>query len=107
MVVSGEGLGSANSSDFMDLQPSRTITFLPFMYTTSLRFNITDDNEPEIAESFHLILLENTIKGDAVLASPNAVQVTIEPNDKPHGVLSISNSALVQPISINEDLTPR
>uniref|UniRef100_A0A3B4G959 Adhesion G-protein coupled receptor V1 n=1 Tax=Pundamilia nyererei TaxID=303518 RepID=A0A3B4G959_9CICH len=108
MVVSGEGLGSATPAvDFFDLQPVRRVTFPPFVYKASLLFNISDDNVPELAESFHLVLLEDTIRGDAVLVSPNSVQVTIEPNDKPHGVLSISSSALVQPISINEDLTQR
>uniref|UniRef100_A0A4W6G945 Adhesion G-protein coupled receptor V1 n=1 Tax=Lates calcarifer TaxID=8187 RepID=A0A4W6G945_LATCA len=108
MVVSGEGLGSATPAmDFLDLQPVRTVTFPPFVYKTSLLFNINDDTVPEIAESFHLVLLEETIKGDAVLISPNAVLVTIEPNDKPHGVLSISSSAVIQPITINEDLTQR
>eukprot|EP00064_Thunnus_orientalis_P005520 superscaffoldBa00000542_g5534 len=108
MVVSGEGLGSATPAvDFLDLQQVRTITFPPFVYTTSLQFNINDDKVPEIAESFHVVLLEETVRGDAVLVSPNAVQVTIEPNDKPHGVLSISSSAVIQPISINEDLTQR
>uniref|UniRef100_A0A668RW45 Adhesion G-protein coupled receptor V1 n=1 Tax=Oreochromis aureus TaxID=47969 RepID=A0A668RW45_OREAU len=108
MVVSGEGLGSATPAvDFFDLQPVRRVTFPPFVYKTSLLFNISDDNVPELAESFHLVLLEDTIRGDAVLVSPNSVQVTIEPNDKPHGVLSISSSTLVWPISINEDLTQR
>ncbi|GLD66863.1 G-protein coupled receptor 98 isoform X1, partial [Lates japonicus] len=108
MVVSGEGLGSATpASDFLDLQPVRTVTFPPFVYKTSLLFNINDDAVPEIAESFHLVLLEETIRGDAVLISPNAVLVTIEPNDKPHGVLSVSSSAVIQPITINEDLTQR
>uniref|UniRef100_A0A3B4V3U8 Adhesion G-protein coupled receptor V1 n=1 Tax=Seriola dumerili TaxID=41447 RepID=A0A3B4V3U8_SERDU len=108
MVVSGEGLGSATPAvDFLDLQPVRTVTFPPFVYKMSLLFNIIDDIEPEIAESFHLVLLEETIQGDAVLVSPNAVLVTIEPNDKPYGVLSISSSAVIQPISINEDLTQR
>lgn len=108
MVVSGEGLGSATPAvDFFDLQPVRRVAFPPFVYKASLLFNISDDNVPELAESFHLVLLEDTIRGDAVLVSPNSVQVTIEPNDKPHGVLSISSSALVQPISINEDLTQR
>uniref|UniRef100_A0A669EYL3 Adhesion G-protein coupled receptor V1 n=1 Tax=Oreochromis niloticus TaxID=8128 RepID=A0A669EYL3_ORENI len=108
MVVSGEGLGSATPAvDFFDLQPVRRVTFPPFVYKTSLLFNISDDNVPELAESFHLVLLEDTIRGDAVLVSPNSVQVTIEPNDKPHGVLSISSSTLVRPISINEDLTQR
>ncbi|XP_070689817.1 adhesion G-protein coupled receptor V1 [Pempheris klunzingeri] len=108
MVVSGEGLGSATPAvDFLDLQPVSAITFPPFVYTTSLLFKISDDDVPEIAESFHLVLLEETISGDAVLVSPNAVLVTIEPNDKPHGVLSISSSAVIQPITINEDLTQR
>ncbi|XP_040899032.1 adhesion G-protein coupled receptor V1 [Toxotes jaculatrix] len=108
MVVSGEGLGSATPAvDFLDLQPVRTVTFPPFVYKTSLLFNIIDDIVPEIAESFHVVLLEETVRGDAVLISPNAVLVTIEPNDKPHGVLSISSSAVIQPISINEDLTQR
>ncbi|XP_037634420.1 adhesion G-protein coupled receptor V1 isoform X2 [Sebastes umbrosus] len=108
MVVSGEGLVSATPDvDFLDLQPVRTVTFPPFVYTASLLFKISDDDKPEIAESFHLVLLEETIRGDAVLVSPNAVLVTIEPNDKPHGVLSISSSAVIQPITINEDLTQR
>ena len=108
MVVSGEGLGSATPAvDFLDLQQVRTVTFPPFVYKTSLLFNINDDKVPEIAESFHVVLLDETVRGDAVLVSPNAVQVTIEPNDKPHGVLSISSSAVIQPISINEDLTQR
>ncbi|XP_030273384.1 adhesion G-protein coupled receptor V1 isoform X2 [Sparus aurata] len=108
MVVSGEGLGSATPAvDFLDLQPVRTLTFPPFVYKSSLLFNIRDDDVPEIAESFHLVLLEETIRGDAVLVPSNAVLVTIEPNDKPHGVLSISSSAVFQPITINEDLTQR
>ncbi|XP_028269622.1 adhesion G-protein coupled receptor V1 [Parambassis ranga] len=108
MVVSGEGLGSATPAvDFFDLQAVRTVTFPPFVYKTSLLFNISDDIVPEIAESFHLVLLEETIRGDAVLVPPNAVLVTIEPNDKPHGVLSISSSSVIQPISINEDVTQR
>uniref|UniRef100_UPI0037E7935A adhesion G-protein coupled receptor V1 n=1 Tax=Semicossyphus pulcher TaxID=241346 RepID=UPI0037E7935A len=108
MVVSNDGLGSATPAvDFLDLQPVRTVTFPPFVYKTSLLFNIRDDDVPEIAESFHVVLLEETIRGDAVLVSPNAVLVTIEPNDKPYGVLSIISSAVIQPITINEDLTQR
>uniref|UniRef100_A0A3Q2DXJ8 Adhesion G-protein coupled receptor V1 n=1 Tax=Cyprinodon variegatus TaxID=28743 RepID=A0A3Q2DXJ8_CYPVA len=108
MVVSGEGVGSATPGvDFLDLQPVRTITFPPLVFQASLFFNISDDDVPEIAESFHVVLLEETIRGDAVLVSPNAVLVTIEPNDKPYGVLSISSAALIQPIIINEDLTQK
>ncbi|MEQ2210194.1 hypothetical protein XENOCAPTIV_009716, partial [Xenoophorus captivus] len=107
-VVTGEGVGSATPGvDFLDLQPVKTITFPSLVFKASLLFKILDDNVPEIAESFHVVLLEETIRGDAVLVSPNAVLVTIEPNDKPYGVLSISNAALSQPIIINEDLTQR
>lgn len=106
--MSSEGLGSATPAvDFLNLQPVRTITFPPFVYKRNLLFKITDDAVPEIAESFHVVLLEETIVGDAVLVSPNAVLVTIEPNDKPHGVLSIGSSAVIHPITINEDLTQR
>uniref|UniRef100_A0A673CT09 Calx-beta domain-containing protein n=1 Tax=Sphaeramia orbicularis TaxID=375764 RepID=A0A673CT09_9TELE len=108
MVVSNGGSGSATpADDFHDLQQVTTVTFPPFVYQTSLFFNISDDSVPEIAESFHVVLLEETIRGDAVLVTPISVQVTIEPNDKPHGVLSISSSAVIQPFSINEDLTQR
>lgn len=108
MVVSGEGLGGATAAvDFLDLQPVRTLTFPPFVHKSSLLFMINDDDVPEIAESFHVVLLAETVRGDAVLASPNSVLVTIEPNDKPHGVLSISSGAVTQPVSINEDLTQR
>uniref|UniRef100_UPI003AAD5B8E adhesion G-protein coupled receptor V1 n=1 Tax=Centroberyx gerrardi TaxID=166262 RepID=UPI003AAD5B8E len=109
MVVSGEGAGSATPAvDFLDLQRVQRVTFPPFVYEVRLLFNVSDDEVPEIAESFHLVLLEETVRGDAVLVSPNAVLVTIEPNDKPHGVLSISGSTLIQPVSINEDrLTQR
>ncbi|KAM8885173.1 adhesion G-protein coupled receptor V1 [Spinachia spinachia] len=107
-VVSSRGPGSATPAvDFLDLQPSGTVIFPPFVYKTSLFFKIIDDIVPEIAESFHLVLLAESIRGDAVLAPPNAVQITIEPNDKPNGVLSISSSAVIQPIIINEDLTQR
>uniref|UniRef100_A0A3P8TGE6 Adhesion G-protein coupled receptor V1 n=1 Tax=Amphiprion percula TaxID=161767 RepID=A0A3P8TGE6_AMPPE len=111
-VMSGEGLGSATPTvDFFDLQCNAmpcdviTVTFPPRVYETSLLFNISDDDMPELAESFRLVLLEETIRGDAVLVPHSTVTVTIEPNDEPHGVLSINSS--VQPISINEDLTLR
>ncbi|CAB1321522.1 unnamed protein product [Coregonus sp. 'balchen'] len=108
VVVSGDGAGSATPAvDFVDLQAVRTVTFPPWVYEARLLFNISDDEVPEIAESFHVVLLEETVRGDAVLIQPNTVLVTIEPNDKPHGVLSISGSQLTQLISINEDKTDR
>ncbi|XP_062310079.1 adhesion G-protein coupled receptor V1 [Osmerus eperlanus] len=107
-VVSGEGPGSATPGrDFVDLQANRTVRFPPRVYEARLLFNVTDDAVPEIAESFQVVLLEETVRGDAVLVAPHALLVTIEPNDKPHGVLSISTSPLSQPITIDEDATHR
>lgn len=108
LVVSGEGAGSATPAvDFVDLQTVHRVTFPPWVYAVQLFFRVNDDKVPEIAESFQVVLLEETVRGDAVLIPPKAILVTIEPNDKPHGVLSISSSPLTQPISINEDVTDR
>lgn len=107
-IVTGNGAASATlDQDFVDLQPKRVVLFPPKIYEAVLRFNIVDDRIPEIAESFQVILLEETLVGDAVLVSPSFVQVTIEPNDKPYGVLSISIPPSTQPVIINEDTTMR
>ncbi|RXN21226.1 G- coupled receptor 98-like protein [Labeo rohita] len=105
-VITGNGAASATPlADFVDLQSERMVVFPPGVHETELRFSIKDDNIPEIAESFQVVLLEETLLGDAVLMSPSVAQVTIEPNDKPYGVLSISPSPIHYHI-INEDLTP-
>lgn len=103
-VITGSGAASATPmADFVDLQAERLVVFPPGVHETELRFSIRDDNIPEIAESFQVVLLEETLLGDAVLMIPSTVQVTIEPNDKPYGVLSISPYP-TQPLIINEDL---
>ncbi|KAJ8414918.1 hypothetical protein AAFF_G00024410 [Aldrovandia affinis] len=105
-VVSGNSSASATlGSDFRDLQDNRTVVFPPHVYEAQLRFEIMDDLLPEIAESFQVVLLENTLRGDGVLLPPGVAQVIIEPNDKPYGVLSISSSLLTQTLIINEDST--
>lgn len=107
-IVTGNGAASATLlEDFVDLQPKRVVVLPPKIYEAVLRFNIIDDRTPEIAESFQVVLLEETLLGDAVLVSPSSVQVTIEPNDKPYGVLSISCPPPTQPVIINEDTTMR
>ncbi|XP_015216090.2 adhesion G-protein coupled receptor V1 isoform X1 [Lepisosteus oculatus] len=107
-IVSGNSTASATlRSDFVDLQTNRTIVFPPRVYEVRLRFMIIDDAVPEIAESFQVLLVEDTLRGDGVLLNPSVVQVTIEPNDKPYGVLSISSGLVAQTVVINEDLTPR
>ncbi|KAJ8380590.1 hypothetical protein SKAU_G00013680 [Synaphobranchus kaupii] len=107
-VVSGNSSASATpGSDFRDLQANRTLVFPPRIYEAQLRFEIVDDLVPEIAESFQVVLLEDSLKGDGVLLAPGVAQVTIEPNDKPYGVLSISIGLLTQTVIINEDSTFR
>ncbi|KAK7934133.1 hypothetical protein WMY93_005029 [Mugilogobius chulae] len=55
--------GATLEFDFVDLQPVKTVTFAPFVNKTSLLFSINDDTDPEIAESFHIKLLKDTIIG--------------------------------------------
>ncbi|XP_063820072.1 adhesion G-protein coupled receptor V1 [Pseudophryne corroboree] len=103
-IVTGNSTSSAQlSSDFLDLQPNNTIVFPPKVQEVALKFKIVDDAIPEIAESFQILLLEDTLQGDAVLQHPNGVHVVIEPNDKPYGVLSISSAILAQTVIIDED----
>uniref|UniRef100_A0A673KXR8 Calx-beta domain-containing protein n=1 Tax=Sinocyclocheilus rhinocerous TaxID=307959 RepID=A0A673KXR8_9TELE len=105
-VITGNGAANATPlEDFVDLQSERMVVFPPGVHETELRFNIKDDNIPEIAEYFQVVLLEETLLGDAVLMTPSVTLVSIEPNDKPYGVLSVSPSP-IQPHIINEDLTP-
>lgn len=109
MVVSSNSSTSVATAgvDFIDLQSRQVVVFPPRVHATQLHFRIIDDDMPEIAESFQVILLEETLRGDAVLMSPSSIHVTIEPNDKPHGVLSISTLAALDPIVVNEDLSMR
>uniref|UniRef100_A0A8C9WGZ3 Adhesion G-protein coupled receptor V1 n=1 Tax=Scleropages formosus TaxID=113540 RepID=A0A8C9WGZ3_SCLFO len=107
-VISGNGTACAVlSSDFEDLQDNRTLVFPPRVYEAHLRFRIIDDSLPEIAESFQVVLLQHTLRGDGVLLTPSVAQVTIEPNDKPYGVLSINSGLLSYTVIINEDVTSR
>ncbi|XP_036063369.1 adhesion G-protein coupled receptor V1 [Onychomys torridus] len=103
-VMTGDSTAHAQQNvDFIDLQPDTTLTFPPFIHELHLKFQIIDDTIPEIAESFHIMLLKNTLQGDAVLMGPSSVQVTIKPNDKPYGVLSFNSILFERPVIIDED----
>jgi G-protein coupled receptor 98 len=107
-VVTGNSTTHAQQNlDFIDLQPNPTIVFPPFIHESHLKFQIIDDTIPEIAESFHIILLKDTLQGDAVLIGPSIIQVTIKPNDKPYGVLSFNSILFERPVIIDEDVTSR
>ncbi|XP_036887970.1 adhesion G-protein coupled receptor V1 [Sturnira hondurensis] len=108
VVVTGNSTAHAQQNlDFLDLQSNTTIVFPPFIHESHLKFQIVDDTIPEIAESFHVVLLKDTLKGDAVLLSPSIVQVTIKANDKPYGVLSFNSALFERTVIIDEDTTSR
>ncbi|KAM3940659.1 adhesion G-protein coupled receptor V1 isoform 2-T2 [Leptodactylus fuscus] len=103
-IITGNSTSSAQlRDDFIDLQPNNTIIFPPKVQEILLKFKIIDDAIPEIAESFQIVLQEESLLGDAVLQYPNMVYITIEPNDKPYGVLSINSAILAQIVTIDED----
>uniref|UniRef100_A0A4X2LMN9 Adhesion G-protein coupled receptor V1 n=1 Tax=Vombatus ursinus TaxID=29139 RepID=A0A4X2LMN9_VOMUR len=107
-VVTGNSTAHAEQNvDFIDLQPNMTIFFPPFVHESYLKFQIIDDAIPEIAESFLIVLLKDTLQGDAVLLSPSTVQVTIKANDKPYGVLSFNSVLFEQTVIIDEDRVSR
>ncbi|XP_077203699.1 adhesion G-protein coupled receptor V1 isoform X3 [Paroedura picta] len=104
IIVTGNSTAHAQiNSDFLDLQPNTTVVFPPLVHETSLKFKILDDAIPEIAETFLIMLLKDTLQGDAVLTNPSVVQITIKPNDKPYGVLSINSILFTQKVTIDED----
>ncbi|XP_061478182.1 adhesion G-protein coupled receptor V1 isoform X3 [Rhineura floridana] len=104
VIVTGNSTGHAQLNlDFLDLQPNKTVIFPPLLHESYIKFKIIDDAIPEIAETFHIMLLKDTLQGDAVLTNPSIVQVTIQPNDKPYGVLSLNNILFTQTVVIDED----
>ncbi|KAL8203640.1 UNVERIFIED_CONTAM: G-protein coupled receptor 98 [Gekko kuhli] len=104
IIVTGNSTAHAQINlDFLDLQPNTTVVFPPLIHETSIKFKILDDAIPEIAETFHIVLLKDTLQGDAVLTNPSVVQVIIKPNDKPYGVLSINSILFTRTVIIDED----
>ncbi|NXH80376.1 GPR98 protein, partial [Edolisoma coerulescens] len=107
-IVTGDSTAHAQLNvDFLDLQPNTTLVFPPLVHETYLKFKILDDAIPEIAETFQVMLLKETLQGDAVLIYPSVVHVTIQPNDKPYGVLSIHSVLLAHTVIIDEDQISR
>lgn len=107
-IVTGDSAAHAQINvDFLDLQPNTTLVFPPLVHETYLKFKILDDTIPEIAETFQIMLLKDTLQGDAVLIYPSVVHVTIQPNDKPYGVLSIHSVLLAQTVIVDEDQISR
>uniref|UniRef100_A0A8C3RD85 Adhesion G-protein coupled receptor V1 n=1 Tax=Cyanoderma ruficeps TaxID=181631 RepID=A0A8C3RD85_9PASS len=107
-IITGDSTAYAQLNvDFLDLQPNTTLVFPPLVHETYLKFRILDDAIPEIAETFQIMLLKDTLQGDAVLIYPSVVHVTIQPNDKPYGVLSIHSVLLAHTVVLDEDQISR
>ncbi|OWK61600.1 G-protein coupled receptor 98, partial [Lonchura striata] len=107
-IITGDSTAHAQLNvDFLDLQPNTTLVFPPLIHKTYLKFKILDDAIPEIAETFQIMLLKDTLQGDAVLIYPSVVHVTIQPNDKPYGVLSIHSVLFAHTVIIDEDQISR
>ncbi|XP_010072226.1 PREDICTED: G-protein coupled receptor 98-like, partial [Pterocles gutturalis] len=107
-IITGDSTAHAQLNvDFLDLQPNTTIVFPPLVHETYMKFKILDDAIPEIAETFQIVLLKDTLRGDAVLVNPSVIHVTIQPNDKPYGVLSINSILFAQTVIIDEDQISR
>ncbi|NXA31973.1 GPR98 protein, partial [Eudromia elegans] len=107
-IITGNSSAHAQLNlDFLDLQPNTTIIFPPLVHETFVKFKILDDAIPEIAETFQIVLLKDTLRGDAVLVDPSVVHVTIKPNDKPYGVLSINSILFTRAVIIDEDQISR
>lgn len=107
-IITGNSTAHAQLNvDFLDLQPNTTIVFPPLVHEMCMKFKILDDAIPEIAETFQIMLLKDTLQGDAVLVNPSVVHVTIQPNDKPYGVLSINSIVFAQTVIIDEDQISR
>ncbi|NWU68697.1 GPR98 protein, partial [Pterocles burchelli] len=107
-IITGDSTAHAQLNvDFLDLQPNTTVVFPPLVHETYMKFKILDDAVPEIAETFQIVLLQDTLRGDAVLVNPSVIHVTIQPNDKPYGVLSINSILFAQTVIIDEDQISR
>uniref|UniRef100_A0A8C8RXK2 Adhesion G-protein coupled receptor V1 n=1 Tax=Pelusios castaneus TaxID=367368 RepID=A0A8C8RXK2_9SAUR len=108
IIITGNSTAHAQLNlDFLDLQPNMTIVFPSQVHESDIKFKIFDDAIPEIAETFQVMLLQDTLQGDAVLINPSIVHITIKPNDKPYGVLSINSVLFAQMVIIDEDQTSR
>lgn len=104
IILTGNSTAHAQFNlDFLDLQPNTTVIFPPLVLESYIALKILDDAIPEIAETFHIMLLRDTLQGDAVLTNPSIVQVTIKPNDKPYGVLSINSLLFTKSVIVDED----
>lgn len=68
-----------------------------------IRIEILDDSDPEMEETFGIVL--SGPKGDAIITYPTKINVRINANDNPNGVLSfVSPNGVSYPeVKVNED----
>ncbi|KAK3601211.1 hypothetical protein CHS0354_004411, partial [Potamilus streckersoni] len=84
-------------------QDNGRVAFASGQTVASISFDIIDDSEPEMAESFQVLLSSPT--GDVVMLSPNQATIIINANDEPNGVLSFRSPDFISPPIrlVNED----
>lgn len=71
--------------------------------TGSIRVEILDDDDPEMEETFGIVL--SGPKGDAIITYPTKINIRINANDNPNGVLSfVSSNGVSHPeVKVSED----
>lgn len=71
--------------------------------TGSIQVEILDDDDPEMEETFGIVL--SGPKGDAIITYPTKINIRINANDNPNGVLSFvsSNGVSYPEVKVSED----
>lgn len=82
------------------------LSFEPGVTVKTIAFIINDDTFPEIAESFKIRLQYQ--RGDAVLVYPNVMDIIINANDNPSGIITFQpvteGSSAIPVKRVNEDI---
>ena len=100
---------SDTATDSLDFKGpvNRQLVFSPGDTQGYIEIDILDDSDPEVEESFQL-LLSNPV-GDVIAGSPFKATIYINGNDYPNGVISLrpGNDGISLPlVQVNEDTTP-
>ncbi|XP_055956200.1 adhesion G-protein coupled receptor V1 [Patella vulgata] len=82
---------------------SSKLTFAPGTIKTNFTFEILDDLDPEVEETFKIQI--SNLYGDAVWGEPIETLISIGANDNPNGVISFEsiNGSANSVVRVNED----
>jgi hypothetical protein len=84
----------ASPADISLLPSSGVVVFGPGQTQASIVVIVVDDDEPEEQETFGLSLI--SVRGDAVLVSPDQATLVIEFSDDPNGVFTFAEDSLLK-----------